>query len=173
MDTAVKAPLSERINLRIIIFFGVLALLIGTPVYIYINSLVHGGIERTSEGTMVDLKAMSVFPFDQVNGTIDDVPKKWRDLDGQKVITTGEMWQPTSAAQYVDSFDLVYSIAKCCFTGPPQVQHFVHARAAKGAQLEYYNGLVKVKGTLHIKVVKDQDKIASVYSMDVDSVEPM
>src|SRR3954467_13424272 len=104
MDTAVKVPLSERINLRIVIFFGVLALLIGTPVYIYVNSVVHGGIERTSQGTLVDLKAMSVFSFDQENGTIDDVPKKWRDLDRQKIIATGEMWELTSAAQYVDPF---------------------------------------------------------------------
>jgi hypothetical protein len=173
METAVKPPLSERIPVRMIIFTGVLLLLLGTPVYIYIDSAIHGGIERTSDGIKVDLKAMSVFPFDQVNGTIDDIPRKWRDLDGQKIIATGEMWQPMSAAQYVDSFDLVYSIAKCCFSGPPQVQHFVHAKAAPGAHLEYYSGLVKVKGTLHVKVERDAGKVSSVYSMDVESVEPM
>ena len=173
MDSAVKAPISERINLRMIVFFGVLLLLVGTPVYIYLKSAITGGIERTSEGVKVDLKAMSVFPFDQVNGTIDDIPKKWRDLDGQKIIATGEMWDSKGASRYVDSFDLVYSISKCCFSGPPQVQHFVHAKATPDASIEYYSNLVRVKGTLHIKVVRDQDKVSSVYSMDVESVEPM
>ena len=172
MESTPKIPLSERINIRMIIFFGVMALLIGTPVYIYIDSVMHEGIKDVGGGYKeVDLKAMSVFPFDQVNGTIDDVPIKWRQLDGAKVIANGEMWQAQSAARYVDSFDLVYSIAKCCFSGPPQVQHFVHARAAKGAQLEYFDGLVRVKGTLHVNVTHDQGKVRGVYWMDVDSVE--
>ena len=89
----------------------------------------------------------------------------------RKVIANGEMWQAQSAARYVDSFDLVYSISKCCFNGPPQIQHFVHARAAKNAELEYFDGLVRVKGTLHIKVTRDQNKVSGVYWMDVDNVE--
>ena len=35
---------------------------------------------------------MSTFTFDQVNGKLEDVPKKWRDLDVQKVILKGEMY---------------------------------------------------------------------------------
>jgi len=171
-ESTAKVPLSERINIRMIVFFGIMALLIGAPVYIYIDSVMHEGIKDVGGGYKeVDLKAMSVFPFDQVNGTIDDIPIKWRQLDGAKVIANGEMWQPQSAARYVDSFDLVYSIAKCCFSGPPQVQHFVHARASKGAELEYFEGLVRVKGTLHVKVTRDQDKVRGVYWMDVDKVE--
>ena len=51
------------------------------------------------------------------------------------------------------------------------MQHFVHARAAKGGELEYFDGLVRVKGTLHINVTRDQGKVAGVYWMDVDTVE--
>lgn len=172
MDSAVKVPLSERINIRMLIFFGVLVLMVGYPVYIYVDSVMHEGIKDVGGGYKeVDLKAMSVFPFDQINGTINDVPEKWRALDGKKVIANGEMWQAQSASRYVDSFDLVYSITKCCFSGPPQVQHFVHARAAKGANLEYFDGLVRVKGTLHVNVTRDQDKVRGVYWMDVDNVE--
>lgn len=172
MDSTYKPSLSERINIRMIIFFGVMILLIGYPIYIYIDSAMHQGIKDVGGGYKeVDLKAMSVFPFDQVDGTIDDIPIKWRQLDGAKVIANGEMWQAQSAARYVDSFDLVYSISKCCFNGPPQIQHFVHARAAKNAELEYFDGLVRVKGTLHIKVTRDQNKVSGVYWMDVDNVE--
>ncbi len=79
MDSAVKAPLSERINIRMLVFFGVLAVMVGYPVYIYIDSVMHEGIKDVGGGYKeVDLKAMSVFPFDQVNGTVDDIPIKWR-----------------------------------------------------------------------------------------------
>ena len=44
MDSAIKVPLSARINVRMIAFFGVLLVLIGYPVYIYLDSAVHGGI---------------------------------------------------------------------------------------------------------------------------------
>ena len=172
MENAARVPLSERINIRMILFFGCLVLMIGYPVYVYIDSVMHEGIKDVGGGYKeVDLKAMSVFPFDQVNGTIDDVPIKWRQLDGAKVIANGEMWQAQSASRYIDSFDLVYSITKCCFSGPPQVQHFVHARTAKGAQLEYFEGLVRVKGTLHVKVTREGEKVGGVYYMDVDSIE--
>ena len=157
-----------------IAFFGVLIVLIGYPVYIYLDSAVHGGIKDAGNGYKeVDLKAMSVFPFDQINGTLNDVPQKWRDLEGKKVIAYGEMWQPESASRYVDTFQLCYSIAKCCFNGPPQVQHFVNCTAVKDANLEYYTGLVKVSGTLHVKVTRDENKVNHVYWMDVDTVEPM
>jgi len=172
MEPTANIPLSERINIRMLIFFGVLALMVGYPVYIYVDSVMHEGIKDIGGGYKeVDLKAMSVFPFDQTNGTIDDIPIKWRQLDGSKVVANGEMWQAMSAARYVDSFDLVYSITKCCFSGPPQIQHFVHCRASSGAQLEDLPGLVRVKGTLHIKVTRDQGKVSGVYWMDVDSVE--
>ncbi|HEX3357592.1 MAG TPA: hypothetical protein VHS31_11535 [Tepidisphaeraceae bacterium] len=174
MDTAVKVPLSERINIRMILFFGVMLALIGYPVYIYLDSAVHGGIKDIGGGYKeVDLKAMSVFPFDQTNGTVNDVPKKWRDLDGQKIVAYGEMYVGQSAGQEVGSFDLCYSIAKCCFNGPPQVQHFIHSTPAQKANLEYYSGLVKVKGILHVNVTRDQGKVSHVYWMDVDSVDPM
>jgi hypothetical protein len=170
-----KAPMKLRINFRVLIFAGVLLLLIGYPVYIYLDSAVHGGIKDVGGGYKeLDLKAMSVFPFDQVAGTINDVPKKWRDLDGAKIVVYGEMWQPESAGQYVDSFQLVYSITKCCFNGPPQIQHFVQAKAANNNEnLEYYSGLVRVKGTLHVQVKNDGQKVSQVYAMDVQSIEPM
>src|SRR5437868_8282170 len=145
MDSALKVPISDRINLRMIAFFGVLLVLIGYPVYIYLDSAVHGGIKDVGNGYKeVDLKAMSVFPFDQINGTMNDIPQKWRDIDGQKVVAYGEMWDAQSAGRSVNTFQLCYSIAKCCFSGPPQVQHFVHCTASDGSSVEYYSGLVKV-----------------------------
>src|SRR3954470_16429474 len=106
-DSAIHVPLSERINLRMVVFFGVIGLLIGYPVYWFVHEQVTGGISDAGGGYKeVDLKAMSLFNFDQNNGKITDVPEKWRNLDGQKVILYGEMWAARSAEDRVASFDL-------------------------------------------------------------------
>jgi hypothetical protein len=173
MDTAVKVPLSERINFRMLFFIGLIAVLIGYPVYVLIEAQVTGGIRDAGGGYKeVNLKAMSSFEFDQVNGQKKDIPQQWRDLDGQKVIMRGEMWSPTGAGNTVDGFQLCYSIAKCCFNGPPLVQHFVDSHALPGKTLEYYSGLVEVKGILHVNVEKDAGKVSKIYQLDVESIEP-
>src|SRR5215470_16292725 len=98
MATALTAPISKRINFRMIAFAGVLLALIGYPVYVYFDSVVSGGIKQAGGGYLeVDLKAMSVYPFDQQNGTLDDIPKRWRELDGKKVILEGQIWAPYSS----------------------------------------------------------------------------
>lgn len=169
-----KVPLRERINLRMIFFIAFITLLIGYPVYWMVKMQVTGGIEKVAGGySYVDLKAMSTFTFDQNNGTINDVPQRWRELDGKKVVLHGEMWEPQGAGATVSNFELVYSIAKCCFSGPPQIQHFVHSNAQQGASVGYYQGTVEVKGTLHVNVKKDQGRVMSVYQLDVESVEPV
>ena len=170
-----KLPLRERFNFRMLIFIGVIALMVGYPLYWMIHMQLTGGVEKVAGGnTYVDLKAMSLFHFDQENGTIDDVPQKWRALDGQKVVVVGEMWQPYSAGNLVVGFELVYSIAKCCFSGPPQIQHFVQCRVVPGKTAGYYSGPVEVTGTMRVKVTRDElGKITGVYHMEVEEVKPV
>jgi hypothetical protein len=172
---APHVPLSRRVNFRMIIFAAVVLLLIGTPVYIYLDSALSGGIHRHGDVTEVDLKAMSNFPFDQTNGTINDIPKQWRDLDGKRVQVTGEIYAPDSASNDLDHFDLVYSIAKCCFSGPPQIQHFVHSKVKDGGTVPYYNGLVQVVGILKVDVQKDPKtgKVSQVYALDVENLKSL
>ena len=174
MDTAIKPSLLERINIRMLIFFGVLAFLIGYPVYLYVDSAVHGGIKNYGSYAEVDLKSMGNFNFDGENGTIDDVPMRWRQLDGKKILLTGEVWAPNEAGDNMHQFELVYSIAKCCFGGPPRVQERVFAIVPKDMTVpNMTNSFAKVTGILHVKVKKDGGKVTSVYVMDVDKVEPM
>src|SRR4051812_1092048 len=121
-----RTPLRERLNPRMLFFIALIIALVGHPVYVMIDMQVSGGVKTLAGGYKeVNLKAMSSFTFDQNNGTVEDVPQKWRELDKQKVVVEGEMWSPTGAGTTVDGFELVYSIAKCCFSGPPQIQHFV------------------------------------------------
>ena len=168
-----KLPLRERINFRMLFFIGFVALLVGYPVYVMVDMQVTGGVKQLSGGyTYVDLKAMSTFTFDQVNGTLDDIPRKWRDLDGQKVILKGEMYDPRGAGQSVDQFVLVFSIATCCVTSTPQVQHFVYSKVVPGNSVNYYGGTVEVRGTLHVNVRKEEGRVSSVYNLDVESTRP-
>jgi hypothetical protein len=173
-EVTTKPSLTERINVRMIIFAAVVLLIVGYPAWVYIDSEISNGIHNAGNGyKSVDLKQMSSFSFDQNVGRLEDIPQKWRDLNGQKVILVGEMWAPNAAGPTTDKFDLCYSIQKCCFSGPPQVQHFVNARPVKGLSPNFNTVLVQVKGTLHVNVKSEEGKIASVYQLDVESVEPV
>lgn len=168
----VRAPL---INVRMIVFASVFLVIFGTLAYVYLDTtLTHGVRERSDGYVEVDLKSMSTFAFDQQVGTVDDVPEVYRKLDGKKVVLVGEMYAGSSANADVGQFDLVYSIAKCCFTGTPQIQHFVKSRPVDGRPLPFYNGPVRAKGQLKVQVTKDPDgKITGVYHLAVESVEPV
>ncbi len=155
-----------------VIFFLIIGTMIGYPVYQFVHESVTGGISNAGGGyTHIELKAMSGFLFDQNNGTINDVPAKWRELDGKKVVMEGEVAPTREAGPYLTAFQLCYSIAKCCYSGPPQVQHFVNSRATGGKKFESLYGLVQVKGVLHVNVKKEAGKVQSVFDMDVESVE--
>lgn len=158
--------------IRVIAFIVVIGALIGYPLKEFIF---YKPIKDAGNGyTEVDLKGISLFPFDQNAGKLEDVPPDFRALDGKKIVVVGEMWQPYSAGRSVDGFQLVYSIAKCCFNGPPQIQHFVQAKVVPNAHVDYISGSVKVSGTMHVKVERDDEgKIIGVYHMDVEDVQPL
>src|SRR6185369_4390577 len=81
-----RHPWWQRNNLRLIIFIGVVAVVVGYPLWVFVDASVSGGIKDAGGGYKeVDLKAMSLFWFDQQHGTQQDVPAKWRALDGQKI----------------------------------------------------------------------------------------
>ena len=165
---------ASRVTPRMVFFILVVLLLVGYPVYVFLESALTGGIRDRGGYKEVDLKAMSLFHFDQESGTIEDVPQKWRELDGQKVKVVGEMWDPYSAGNQVVGFQLVYSIAKCCFSGPPQIQHFVQARVVPGKSVGYDTGPVEVTGTLRVNVTRNElGKITGVYHLEVESARPV
>jgi len=172
-ESTIKVPLSERINLRMLVVFGVIMLLVGYPVYTLISEEVTGGVHHSGQFYTVNLKAMGNFSFDENNGTINDVPQQWRDLDGKKLSLIGEIYAPTEASDQIHRFELVYSIAKCCFGGPPKVQERVFCAVPNNGTIQRPDGFANVKGTVHVKVKKDGNVVTSVYQLDVESVEPM
>ncbi len=172
MSNAAHIPLRERFNFRILFFAAAVVLLVGYPLYIFVEESVTGGIRDRGDYLEVNLKALSDFPFDATTGTIEDVPAEYRKLDGRKILVRGEMYDPRGAGQTVENFVLVYSIAKCCYSGPPKVQHWVQARATNDS-INYYRGLVEVMGTLYVDLKREGGQVTQVYRMDVDSVTPV
>jgi len=173
MDAAVKIPITEKINFRMIVFLVVALVLVGYPTYVFVAESMTGGVRDRGDFLEVDLKAMSTFEMDQNDATFEDIPARFRALDGKRVLLEGEIWSPLSAGDQISGFQLCYSVAKCCFSGPPKVQHFVHVRVGEGKKIQIYENLVRVMGVLHVKVEKENGKIQSVFQLDVDSVDPV
>ena len=169
-----RPSLAERLNLRVVLFTAVVLVPVLALGYVYFQAAFSSGIKATDEGYLwVDLQKMSSFSFDQRNGTIEQVPEQWRALDGKQVILEGEMWSTKSSAPELSEFDLVWSVSNCCFTGTPQVQHFVHSKTADGGKVRYYNRPVRVRGTLTVDVTREAGQVTGVYHLDVESVEPL
>ncbi len=169
-----KPSLADRLNLRVVLFTAVVLVPVIALGYVYLSTVMSSGIKEVEGGyTWVDLQKMSSFTFDQRNGTLEQVPEQWRALDGRKVILEGEMWSSKSSGPELSEFDLVWSVANCCFTGAPQVQHFVRSTTADGKPVRYYARPVRVKGTLKVDVTSEAGQVTGVYHLDVESVEPL
>lgn len=174
--TTISAPASTRLkrglNIRMIVFLAVVLGLIAYPTYIYVNFLITGGIENYGNYLKVDLKALGQYPFPADNGTTADVPAKWRALDGKQVLLQGEVWAPNEAGNHMSNFELVYSIANCCFGGPPKVQERVFAHVPQEMRVPNLSySFANVYGKLHVKVIKDHGVVTSVYNLDVTKIE--
>ena len=163
-------PLSERFNFRLIGF-----LLVVTLPFIWVLWTIFGQQTIVNRGDYyeVDLKAMGNFPLDPVRDTAAVIPPEVRALDGKKVRFEGEMYAPNEAASAVTQFQLVYSIVECCLGGPPKVQERVFAFVPPDKRIPNYTGQqVTVLGTLRVELQKQEGKTVSVFTMDVEEVQP-
>src|SRR5262249_15408102 len=128
----------------------------------------------------VNLRALGNFEFDPDYGKITDVPARYRELEGQKVLLSGEIYSLHEAGPNVGEFQLVYSIQKCCFNGPPRVQERCFATVSRDTKKVTVrgDGYHNVMGTLHVTVKREKlpngelGGVTEVYHLDVDSIEP-
>lgn len=175
LDYQVKPSLRQRFNWRLIGFIGVFVLIFGSFFYVFATSVVTGGISRHNGYTEVDLKAMGQFPFDDVNGVLTDVPKRYRELDGQRVLLRGKMWAGNSASM-ARRFEFVYDVAKCCFNGPPRVQERVYVtvpQAMPPVEVMGATDLMECTGKLHVRLVRNAEgTVTSVYDLDMENLKP-
>lgn len=181
MEATVKMPAEERRTnwgtvARVSVVGCLVLALVGYALKVTYESVIQGGVVNRGDYYDVELKAMSNFEMDQQRGTLADVPQRFRDLNGKKVLLIGEVAPlGNTAGDKVKEFQLCYSVAKCCFGGPPKVQHFVLCRGRDGKMMPNYLGVpqVKVYGTLHINPIHEGDAISSLFQMDIERIEPM
>src|SRR5690349_11794493 len=88
---------SSWLNVRVLLFILVFGGIIGWIGYTALSSAWTGGVVLKNGYYEVDLKSISLFPLDQQNGATADIPERIRQLDGKKVVLTGEMWAPNSS----------------------------------------------------------------------------
>lgn len=162
-----------RINYRLAGLIGAVVLAVGYFGYALLIDALGGGVRDKGDYLSVDLQKMvTSFTFDDLHGTEEDVPQRWRDISGRMVEFTGEIVQSNSSSPYISEFTLVYSIAKCCNNTAPQIQHFIRCRVPQGGRLPYYDSLVRVRGKLFVDIRKDETGRAyQVFRLDAVSLE--
>ena len=171
----IKRPLGERINFRMLTIIAVFSFLVGIPVYNFVKVQISHGVEKDGDLYRVDLKSLGNFPFNDMTGSVENIPPQYRKLDGKRVALEGFIWSGTGAGDKVNSFQFVYNIAKCCFGGPPLVQERVFAYVPHNGTVDYLPDEVRAIGTLHVILNKDREtgKIETVYTLDVERTEPL
>jgi hypothetical protein len=106
-----------------------------------------------------------------VNGTLNDVPAIYRDLDGKKVVLEGFPYPTNYSGDAVPEFQFVYNIAKCCFGGPPKVQERVFAHTKDGSAIATpLQQFATLEGTLHVRLKKEAGHAVSLYDLDIEKV---
>jgi|SRR5688572_12469756 len=175
-QTKTKRPVNWAMITRVGLVVGLVVFFVGFALYETFNLVWRGGVIDKGNYFEVDLKSMSNFEMDQRSGTLADVPERYRKLDGKKVLLQGEVAPADFTLGRGSDFLLCYSVAKCCFGGPPKVQHFVSCRVSKDYQGKrlpewMWNGQIKVFGTMHVKMKKEGDLTTSIYQLDVERIE--
>jgi hypothetical protein len=116
----------------------------------------------------IDLSTFQ-FPFDSDNGTLADIPKSIRDLNGQAVAAEG-MMIPLDAAEAISQFALVPKWGPDPDSAPP-VQTVLGCKMSPGTALRYFPDRIRVIGIMHVAVVRDGDYIVSLYSLNVQRAQ--
>src|SRR5215217_3736230 len=102
--TGTGSPLPARrprINLRLVVVLALVSMPFLYFGYVIVDQALHKGVVNRGNYYDVDLKSLGYFPFDASRDDINDVPQRWRDLDGKRVALVGEMYTGGSSAEKV------------------------------------------------------------------------
>jgi len=124
----------------------------------------------------IDIKTISNFQMDQVNTTVDDLPRAVRHLDGNRVAIVGDVWSPDDAV-HVKHFELT-DLSFGEEHGPPKAQRFVFctvvdSSSAATSQPVCTGCTVVATGPFHVGVTchPETGRIDSVFRLDVEDIK--
>jgi hypothetical protein len=142
------------------------------PLVLVAIALVTRNWDAFSRYQDVDLKAMGNFPLSAEAGTLNDVPARFRALDGRRVRMVGFILD-SSGNGHPTRFQFSSNPTGQSWHSPPRVQERVFATMPPGKTADFVGGLAELSGTLHVKVKYDSSGvIASVYELDVEQSAP-
>jgi hypothetical protein len=125
---------------------------------------------HTTASRRIDIATLGGFPFSGDRGTLAEIPRPLRQLDGQRIELEGFMI-PMNQAYEITEFALVPSpYGLDCFGPGPPVPQIIVVHTIRGKALRYNYNYLNVVGTLHVRVADDTRYAMSVYDMMVDSV---
>jgi len=130
------------------------------------------GVIRQSDICQCDLKSLGSFKFDDLTGTVQDIPGVYRQLDGRKVSMEGFMVSSGGDDERLSKFAFVYDLFPQSRSG---VQQKVFVFTRDHQTVEYMADEVRIFGTLHVKPDRESDtgKVVSIYTLDLDRIEPL
>ncbi|HET6247843.1 MAG TPA: hypothetical protein VFE47_09105 [Tepidisphaeraceae bacterium] len=116
----------------------------------------------------IDFATLGGFKFDGDQGTLLNIPHPLRQLDGQRVETDGFMI-PMNQNEKCTEFALFPSFpSERSF---PLIQQAIVARTVPGKSLNYVPYRLRIKGTLHVRVQREDGYNVSIYDMTIDSAQ--
>jgi hypothetical protein len=111
----------------------------------------------------IDLRTLRNFEFNEQTGTQTDVPEPIRKLDGKPVSVMGMMWSLQSTGPAVSQFQLVYNPQE---RRVPRVHERIFVRGNRGDSIKFYDEVVRVRGTLHVHIRRnDQGTAVEVFTI--------
>src|SRR5829696_8911139 len=89
------------VSVRLVVLLALVALPFLYFGYVIVDQSLNGGVTKHGNYYDVDLKSLGYFPFDPAKDDLDNVPARWRALDGKRVALAGEMFVPGSAGDNI------------------------------------------------------------------------
>lgn len=121
---------------------------------------------------VVDLRTLGEFAFNESSGTESDIPMLLRKLDGKRVSVQGMMWDLHSSGPASSRFQLVYNLRQS--HRPPLVQERIFVHGTGGCPIQWFDQLVRVRGTFHVHIRRNDDgtaiEVFSITDPTVDAV---
>lgn len=98
------------------------------------------------------------------------IPARIRAADGKVVNVDGFMIPLEYNGKKVGKFILAMNQNTCCFGGNPQIHEFVIVSVAGAGVNDEMDIPLRVKGVLHVEVIRNQGKLSGIYRLDAQNV---
>jgi hypothetical protein len=98
------------------------------------------------------------------------IPERIRAADGKRVSVDGYMIPLEYNGKKVSKFILAMNQNTCCFGGNPQIHEFIIVSVSGAGANDEMDIPLRVKGGLHVGVVRSQGKLSGIYRLDGESV---